>query len=178
MIKQPLALQLPVADSTGIGAQATIAAVAPPLEARRLAARHHLAEHSALATHALGLQRQDAGQPGALLLTEQDMDGYDPASDAIDPAGPSEQILVGLDRVASVWNARFARTGTWDLSFEVLPDLEAAAATFWDRYYENYPPEMNGKTLTKQDWMDLCRDVTGDPHAHNFLVESFSQDFF
>ncbi len=98
--------------------------------------------------------------------------------DAIDPAGPSEQILVGLDRVASVWNARFARTGTWDLSFEVLPDLEAAAATFWDRYYENYPPEMNGKTLTKQDWMDLCRDVTGDPHAHNFLVESFSQDFF
>lgn len=100
------------------------------------------------------------------------------ALETIDPTGRADEILAGLARVSSAWNARFARTGTWDLSFGIFPDLKTAASAFWDRYYENYPPEMNGTTLAKNDWMELCQGVVDNPDAQSFLIESFSQDFF
>lgn len=122
----------------------------------------------------LRLARQHGLLVGDIPVVEDALDMLE----AIDPAGSREETLQQLSRVSRVWNARFARTGTWDLSFDIFPDLESAATAFWDRYYEEHPPEINGAVILKQDWLSWCRDVAVNPEAHALLVEAFSQDFF
>jgi hypothetical protein len=97
--------------------------------------------------------------------------------EAISPAQEQDEILAGLARASEMWNERFARTGTWNLRFDVFANLESAGYAFWQRYFEQHPPERKGDVLTKAGWMELCRTVD-DPVAHEFIVEWFSEGFF
>ena len=100
--------------------------------------------------------------------------------DRIDGTGSRGEILGGLRSVSESINEVFSRPGTWGMNMRVFSDLMEAAEGIWEVHGDDEPPVhvSEARPLTRAEWLQMCREISFNTEAQEFVVQYFMADFW